>query len=84
MIDRKALWSPTGGLYAVAAGLVILAIATGNSIFSHRYQFASSSLDGQVVWRGDTVTGPAVLCATEPFAVRMAADSRALGIVTHC
>ena len=84
MIDRKALWSPAGGLYAVAAGLVILAIVTGASILAHRYQFASSSLDGQVVWRGDTVTRQAVLCATDRYAAGMAADARGWGVITRC
>jgi hypothetical protein len=66
LIGRGKLWTPTGGLYAIAAGLIVLAVATGNSIFSHRYEFASPmKLGGDVLWRGDTVTGEAVLCASD-------------------
>ena len=81
--DCKALWSPTARLCAVAAGLLVLGLATAGSVFLHRYQFAPSSLEGQVAWRVDDVTGRAVICATELFASRMAADSRGLGIVTR-
>lgn len=80
-----SLWTPTGGLFAIAAGLVILAIATGNSIFSHRYQFAPSSfVNGQAVWRGDTITGHAVLCATRPVIEGMESREEGKGIVTKC
>ena len=55
MIDRSKLWTTTGALYAVAAALIVLAVATGNSIFSHRYEFVY--LGGGYVVRGDTVSG---------------------------
>ena len=78
-------WTPTGGLFAIAAALLVLAVATGNSIFSHRYEFTSSSfVDGQAVWRGDTVTGSAVLCVTDHIATRLETDDRTKALATRC
>lgn len=78
-------WTTTGGLFAIAVALFALAVATGNSIFSHRYQFTSSSfLEGQAVWRGDAVTGKAVLCVTDSMATRLESDARGKGLATRC
>src|ERR1700674_2098875 len=47
MSEPKQLWSVTAGLYAIAAALLILAGALGNSLGApRRYQFASSSMAG--------------------------------------
>lgn len=81
MVERSWLWTARGALFAIAAALVFLAIALGSS---HRYQFAPSSLDGQTVWRGDTITGHAVLCATDHFERQVNTDYRSVGIVTKC
>jgi hypothetical protein len=67
MVERNRLWSVTAGLYAIAAALLILAGALGNSLGApRRYEFASSPLaGGQAVWRGDILTGHVTLCATD-------------------
>jgi hypothetical protein len=65
MVERNQLWSVTGGLFALACAILLVAamMALG-LLMPARYQFASSALlaleravDGQVVWRGDTLTG---------------------------
>ena len=74
-MEIKLTWNPT------AAALIILAGTLGNS--PGRYQFAPSSLDGQVLWRGDTVTGRVVLCATERFAAQAEAEPIEKDLVTR-
>ena len=49
-----------------------------------RYQFASSALDGQVVWRGDTLTGRVALCATERFRELAETHNQPKGILSEC
>ena len=67
MVRDLVVWSPTGGLFAVATSIFILAaIMLAGLLMPARYQFAASSLGGgQAVWRGDTITGHAELCGTE-------------------
>jgi len=84
MTERSPLWTSTGGLFAIAVALLVLAGAISNMPTQGRYQFAPSALDGQVVWRGDTITGHAVLCATDRFEARSNADARSAGIVIKC
>ena len=84
MIDRSKLWTLTGALYAIAAAIVVLALATGNSIFQHRYQFAASSLDGHAVWRGDMITGQAVLCGTDVLVDGLQARDPNENLVRKC
>lgn len=83
MSEPKQLWSVTAGLYAIAAALLILAGALGNSLGQpRRYEFSSSPLgDGQAVWRGDILTGHVTLCATDQL--RSAVANTKLN-VTQC
>jgi hypothetical protein len=86
MIDRDAWWSPTGGLYAIAAAIAAVAIVIGVSASPpRRYEFSASALG---VWRGDTITGEAVLCVSSAEA-HSADDDRSpystmKGIVKKC
>jgi hypothetical protein len=92
MVERNQLWSVTGGLFALACAILLVAamMALG-LLMPARYQFASSALlaleravDGQVVWRGDTLTGRVALCATEPFRELAKAHDQPEGIITKC
>jgi hypothetical protein len=86
MSEPKQLWSVTAGLYAIAAALLILAGALGNSLGApRRYQFASSSMaGGQAVWRGDMLTGHVALCATDNLRSEWSANNAPKGAVTGC
>jgi len=85
MSKPKQLWSVTAGLYAIAAALLILAGALGNSLGApRRYEFASSPLGGgQAVWRGDILTGHVTLCATDQLRIAAGATNNTLN-VTQC
>jgi hypothetical protein len=50
-----------------------------------RYQFAASVMEGgQAVWRGDTITGRADLCATELVTGQTRSSDVGKTIVTKC
>jgi hypothetical protein len=52
MSKREPLWSVTGGLFAVASAILVVgAVMLLGALMPARYQFASSALDGQVVWQ---------------------------------
>ncbi len=62
MSRYAALWSTTSGLFAVAVSILIFAAV---HVQTSRYQFASTPRDNEMVWRGDTMMGDAVLCGTD-------------------
>ncbi len=80
MMDFKSLWTPTGGLYAVAVAILIF---VANMALLPHYQFAASSIQ-HTVWRGDTVTGHAVLCATDAYANGAEYSAGIKVFVTRC
>jgi hypothetical protein len=86
MVKRLVLWSPTGGLFAIAGALTLVAATMLAGLLVHgRYQFASSVMEGgQTVWRGDTMTGRADLCATELVTGQMQSSDVGKSIVTKC
>jgi hypothetical protein len=49
-----------------------------------RYRLASSAVDGQAVWRGDTLPGRVALCATERYRELAQAHNQPEGIITKC
>ena len=49
----QTIWSPTGGLFAIAAAIIVAAV----NIAPGRYQFLPGT------YRGDTVTGHIVACS---------------------
>jgi hypothetical protein len=60
-LNKATWWTPTGGLYAIAAAVAAVAIVLGvSSSPARRYEFATAQ--GLGVWRGDMTTGEAVLC----------------------
>lgn len=84
-VERNQLWSVTGGLFALASAILLVAamMALG-LLMPARYQFAPSALDGQVVWRGDTLTGRVALCATERYRDLAHAHDQPKGILSEC
>jgi hypothetical protein len=66
MARQITVWSPTGGLFAIAFAVLILGAITLSGVFaSARYQFAARATDGQMIWRGDTITGRVVFCVLD-------------------
>jgi hypothetical protein len=83
--DGSSCFSPTVGLFAIAAALLVLAITIGNTnLLFARYQFAATAFGGEAVWRGDTVTGNAVLCATDAVAAHTDLNEQLKRIVKRC
>ena len=80
MARYDVLWSPTAGLFAVALSILIFA-----ALMPARYQFAASSFaGGQVVWRGDTTTGRAILCGTDDLVNALQSQDAKQGFVRKC
>jgi hypothetical protein len=73
-----------GCLYAVAAALLVIAILVGvSSSPPRRYQFSTGT--GIGVWRGDTFTGKAVICASSAAAqAEIASAPENKGLMRKC
>ena len=66
MARQMRVWSPTGGLFAVAFSVLIVGAITLSGVFAPpRYQFATHELGGITLWRGDTITGRVVICVAD-------------------
>ena len=59
------LWSPTGGLFMLAASIIIAAATLSAFLTPARYQFLPFENLSTLVWRGDTFTGHLEVCAAD-------------------